>query len=307
MHRRVQIQTGSTMNQLRSGFTLLEILVVVAIISILVGITTMVGTAVINSGKKQSALGIIGSLDEALAAYIDVKGEVPPALVEVPYAQVPSQIQGDLGGAGDDGVEPSAYYPAIDGRARDDLASDLTEVNSVGLFIQSARVVPRVDEIINSINPKFVQNYSADEDFQPFLLTVFDPWGNPMRYVHPKFDGIIERERRTLGDAGEPVNTVNPNKPFYTRGALPANATSTVRLKFIRRNRLLDIDYGGDGPAGGTTPAALSDYDLLPDSDGGKAVGNRPYFYSAGPDGDPSTIDDNIYLKTPQLVDPGVS
>ena len=29
------------------------------------------------------------------------------------------------------------------------------------------------------------------------------------------------------------------------------------------------------------------------DSDGGVCPGGQPYFYSAGPDGDPSTVEDN--------------
>ncbi|MGV6813454.1 MAG: type II secretion system protein [Phycisphaerales bacterium] len=307
-HRRPAHLNRSTSNppkqatHRRAGFTLLEILVVISIIALLVGISAMVGTAVINSGKNKSTQGILQSLDEALAAYMDQKGDIPPALVEVPYAKLPSAIKAQMPGS------VSAFYPAIDGRGMENLADELTMVNSVALFIQSASVVPASQEVINSISPKYVQNYSADETVQPFLLTVFDAWGNPIRYVHPKFDGIIERERRTLADAGEPVNIVNPNKPFFVAGALPEDSTTRVRMKFVRRNRLVDADFGDAGLSGGTTqPSALSDYDLLPDSDGGLTIGNRPYFYSAGPDGNPATLDDNIYTITPQHVDPGVN
>ncbi len=284
------------------GFTLLEILVVISIIALLVGITAMVGTAVIDSGKKKSTQGIIQSLDQALGAYVDQKGDIPPALVEVPFANLPESIKSDL-------VDGSAFYPAIDGQGMENLAGDLELVNSVALFIQSASIVPATQDIINGINPKYVQNFSANEEMQPFLLTVFDAWGNPIRYVHPKFDGIIERERRSLADAGEPVNLVNPNKPFFVAGALPEDAVTRVRMKFVRRNRLVDADFGDAGLSGGggLNPSALSDYDLIPDSDGGLTIGNKPYFYSAGPDGNPATIEDNIYTITPQHVDPGVN
>jgi prepilin-type N-terminal cleavage/methylation domain-containing protein len=285
-----------------NAFTLIEMLVVIAIIAVLVGITTMVGSAVINTGKKQATLGVIQSLDEALSSYIDAKGDIPPALVEIPYANLPPQIQGDMSG------DNSAFYPAIDGRGQENTSADLKIVNSVALFIQSASTVPEVQEHLNAINSKFLINYSADEAVQPFILTAFDAWGNPIRYVHPKFHGIIERERRTLGDAGEPVNIANPNKPFFVQGAMPVGATRRIRMKFVRRNRLIDADYGDDGPSqGGANPGALSDFDLLPDSDGGLTSGSKPYFYSAGPDGDPSTIEDNIYSSTPQLADPGVN
>ena len=35
------------------------------------------------------------------------------------------------------------------------------------------------------------------------------------------------------------------------------------------------------------------------DADCGFTPGNRPYFYSCGPDGKPDTIEDNIYLSEP--------
>ncbi len=283
-----------------TGFTLIELLVVVAIVGVLVAITTMVGSAVINTGKKQATLGVIQTLDEALAAYIDQIGDNPPALVEIPLAKLPQSIQGATG-------NESAFYPAVDGRAREGTSGDLTEVNSVSLFIESASSVAQVQTTLTGINSKFIKNYSADETIQPFLLTVFDAWDNPIRYVHPKFDGIIERERRALASAGEPVNIVNPNKPYFVAGALPLNATQRVRMKFIRRNRLVRADYGDQAPPpGGTIPQGLDEFDFLPDSDGGLTSGNRPYFYSAGPDGNPSTIEDNIYSNTPQFVDPKV-
>ncbi len=290
-----------TSNTQRTGFSLVELLVVISIIGILVAITTMVGSAVINNGKRQATLGVIQSLDQALTAYMDSKGSVPPALVEVPYANLPSSIQSAMPG------DVSAFYPAIDGRARENTSDELNEVNSVALFIQSASVVPAAQTVFTEMDSKFIQNYSPDEQVLPFLLTAFDAWGNPIRYVHPKFDGIIERDPRTLANAGEPVNIVNPNKPFFVAGALPMDATTRVRMKFIRRNRLVQADYNQVAPqATGLNQQQLSEFSLLPDSDGGLTVGNKPYFYSAGPDGDPSTIEDNIYSNSPQHVDPNV-
>jgi len=283
------------------AFTLLEILVVVAIVALLVAVTTMVGSAVVNSGKKKATLGVLQTLDSALAAYMDEKGEKPPALVEISYAQLPENFPDAQSGE-------SLYFPAIDGRGRESTSDDLFEVNSVALFIESAKVVPSTQNIVNSINPKFLQNWSPSEDYFPFMLTAFDAWENPIRYVHPKFDGIVEREGRSLGDAGEPVNIINPNKPFFVTGALPMNPARRVRMNFVRRNRLIDADFGDAGLSGGGGggPGALSDFELVPDSDGGITSGDRPYFYSAGPDGNPATIEDNIYITPPQLADPGV-
>ena len=299
--------TPSITRSAKAGFTLVEILVVISIIAILVAITTMVGTAVVNTGKKHATMGVLQTLDEALAAYMDKRGDVPPALVEVPYASLPSSIQGAVGSSNN--VGNSAYYPAIDGRGRETTSDQLNTVNSVALFIESAKAVPETQEIINQINAKYLQNFSADEKVQPFLLTAFDAWGNPIRYVHPKFDGIVEREPRRLGDPGEPVNLVNPNKPYFVAGALPVNAANRLRMKFVRRNYLIREDYKGGLPptGGGVNPQQFSDFDLLPDSDGGLTAAGRPYFYSAGPDGNPATIEDNIYITAPQHQDPGVN
>jgi len=287
----------------RAAFTLVEILVVIAIIAVLVAITTLVGSAVVDTGKKRATQGVLQTLDSALAAYIDSKGDNPPALVPIPYASLPTALQGDYS------IDESAYYPAIDGRGRESTSGDLKEVNSVALFIESSKVVPSTQEIINSINPKYLRVYTADEEIQPQLLTAFDAWGNPIRYVHPKFDGIIEGERRSLGDAGRPVNIINPNKPFFVAGALPMNPGRSVRMNFVRRNRLIDADFGDGGlnSGGGLNLGGLADFELLPDSDGGLTTGNRPYFYSAGPDGNPATLEDNIYLAPPQHADPGVN
>lgn len=284
----------------RRAFTLIEILVVVAIVAVLVAITTVVGTAVIDSGKKRATQGVLQTLDAALAAYMDQKGEIPPALVEIPPAKVPDALPNTVSGE-------SVFYPAIDGRGRETTSDELFEVNSVALFIESARTVPETQDIIDSISPRFLQNFSPDETYFPFLLTAFDAWGNPIRYVHPKFDGIIECERRSLGDAGEPVNIIK--KPYFVVGALPPNAARRVRMNFVRRNRLVDADFGDDGLSGGggLNMGALSDFDLLPDSDGGLTAGDRPYFYSAGPDGNPATLEDNIYLTPVQHADPGIN
>ena len=93
-------------------------------------------------------------------------------------------------------------------------------------------------------------------------------------------------------------------------GALPLDAANVIRMKFVRRNRLVDADFGDaglSGSEGGMNMGGISDFDLVPDSDGGITSGNRPYFYSAGPDGNPATLDDNVYINPVQHADPGVN
>jgi prepilin-type N-terminal cleavage/methylation domain-containing protein len=274
----------------RHAFTLVEILVVIAIIAILVAITTMVGTAVVNTGKKQATQGILQTLDSALAAYIDAKGENPPALVPVPWSNLAEPIRTQY--TSDEFV----YYPAIDGRGREGTTGDLNEVNSVALFIESARAVPSTQDIINSINPRYVQNFSADPKVQPFLLTAFDAWGNPIRYVHPKLDGVIQDSDRGLGDNGMFIDIIPDDSTddsiYFIYGSLPD--INLIQIQEVRRNFI--------------TADELQNFpNIQTDSDGGLTAGNRPYFYSAGPDGNPATIEDNIYLNPVQHADPGVN
>ncbi len=283
-HRSLTLD-GNSRDGTRGGFTLLEMLIVIGLVALLVGLSAMVGSSVINSGKKKATFGVIQTLDTALAAYIDQKGTNPPALVEIPYAELSPSLQTAMS-------NESAFYPAIDGSGGQ-VPGDLSPVNSVALFLKSASVVPQAQSLISAMNSKYVSIYSADENVMPSMLTVFDAWGNPIRYVHPKFDGIIEDAPRALGDEGDAIDVTDQAMGFFVAGALPGNPQDRVRMYQIRRNRLIKADRD--------TP------DLVPDSDGGLTSGNRPYFYSAGPDGDPSTLEDNVYSNAPDHADPGVN
>jgi hypothetical protein len=102
---------------------------------------------------------------------------------------------------------------------------------------------------------------------------VFDAWGHPLRFVHPAFKGTIYGTRGSSGNS--------PDQPTDVSAVLGNAPPGTQYIcAQIRRNKTTD----GGGP----------------DSDGGIPPTTRPYFYSAGPDGDPSTQDDNIYIAKPK-------
>jgi hypothetical protein len=63
---------------------------------------------------------------------------------------------------------------------------------------------------------------------------------------------------------------------------------------------VVDILGSAPSPATGYYPAEIRRDPAQKDADGGLTT-NRPYFYSAGPDGDPSTIEDNVYTVQPQI------
>jgi hypothetical protein len=91
--------------------------------------------------------------------------------------------------------------------------------------------------------------------------TAFDPWGNPIRYVHPVFDGLLFGPDNDLTDPDAEVRLVDDLR------LLPPRDGTMWAIERIRRN------------------AESDDPDESGDSDGGICRGDHPYFYSAGPDG----------------------
>jgi len=287
------------------AFTMIEIVMVVAIIALLAAITIRVGASMADSGRIRATEGVLQVLDQALDDYISSTGSIPSALVEIKLQeQIDTQDVGDI-----------VYYPAIDGVLdleipRDDPDSPLRhyKVNSVGLFLASIKHASDIGGLTSQIDSSLIRMYdvddqstNTDEDLQPEMLTVFDAWGNPIRYVHPKFDGVIEdsvnqADRRQLGEPGDFLDVFDVNLGFFTAEYRPQD----LELPFVdvRRNKILQVDQEEARSVGG------SGYPIETDSDGGTCPTQRPYFYSAGPDGDPSTTDDNVYTTVPEFIDP---
>lgn len=292
----------------RAGFTLTEMVVVVALTASIAAIGIRVGSTMVDSGRASATQDVLRVLDRSVDEYINATGSIPPAIARITLEQ-------DLGTthiAGD-----TVFYPVIDGRIEvvipgSDPARNY-QINSIGLYLNSIKRSADISSLLESIDGDFTRNYNAgvdpaspgqDLDLQPEMLTVFDSWGNPIRYVHPKFDGIIEQAngaRRGLGEAGgflDVFDTTNSGPGLFTAEYLPANlADLPFNNISIRRNKILRIDQEEARTGGLSFPVET-------DSDGGVCPSQRPYFYSCGPDGDPATIEDNIYSTTPKFVDP---
>lgn len=283
----VNRRANQSVNQkpaLPGAFTLVELLIVIGIIMILVALTIGVGSSVAEAGRRRATTAALQVLDQTLDKYIDIQGEIPPALAEVPPNKMPSG-----GFSGDD----AGYYPVVDGVS----GADKTPINTVGLYLLEAQDVAGIQDILAGIDQKFVRTYrpmvsergdAQSTETQPELLTVFDAWGNPLRMVHPRFDGVILKSPRAVGEEGAGVKVNEPANGFFVPAELPPNPNRQFVIKSVRRNALGEEDY-------------RSNPDLVGDSDGGICPGPRPYFYSAGPDGDPSTTEDNVYTTEPRF------
>ncbi len=275
-------------NPLRAGaFTLIELLVVIVVISVLLTLVIAVGSKVTGASKANLTGDLIRTLDMSLESYMgDNNSEIPPASVLVRELN-PGNPDTDT------------IMPIIDGVS--DTSEGLIVVNSVGLYLRAIDGSGAGDELVRGINAKHVRLYAptSPDDLSPAtsphpeLTTVFDAWDQPIRFVHPKFHGeILEIENRPVGTPGMSVTVRDmndpPNNGFFYDPRVAANIAPD--FADIRRNFI-------------TTADREADADLVGDGDGGICVGGRPYFYSMGPDADPSKRDDNVYSTEPQFLE----
>ena len=305
-----------------AGFSLVELLVVITIIGVLLAIGLVVGERVTTAAQKTATQGKLVVLDQALAAYqSDRGGANPPAMVRVsdPELTNPSDWRYMLL------ADAAEFGSNLSRNAIDPM------VNSMGAFIAATDSIPSVRAIIEETSPPPLPYRALGTD-QAEVPTVFDAFkakprvnadaiqggqrladafasrvnqagNNPIRFVHPSFDGrfTIGESRRT-GEAGGPIDLLNLQTGTYSFSGIqpPAVLSSgsvgdTLGLysgvTSIRRNFLTDADR--ENWSGRTLP--------IGDSDGGQCPNGQPYFYSPGPDGDPSTLEDNVYSIRPNL------
>ncbi len=246
----------------RAGFTLIELLIVIGIISLLVATTLLVGGAAVSGAKRGATEDTLRVLDAALEQYIANQDGIPGALVQDPR---PGRTTFLLPVA--DVRSMSDNEPASDGRL-----GGQPMIDSVALFLVQANAVPDAKKSLEQLPQKFVRQRTTTLSALPLTITsVFDAWGEPIRYVHPQFSGRI------------PVRAINAPELLG-----PPPAGKQYGVSDLRRN---NVSVNG-------TPTSQQD---IADGDGGKCIGGRPYFYSAGPDKDPSTTDDNVYLIAPPV------
>jgi type II secretory pathway pseudopilin PulG len=236
---------------------MIELLVVVGIIGVLATIGLAVASKVTNTGRIRATEDTIKVLDGILAEYVNAKGGIPPKELADP-----------------DPTQKNRYL-LFDGRL--DGLTDYTQPanQSVAYFLAVASEVPAVDALIKGMDSKLVKSVTigvGDPKIQ--TVAVLDGFGNPIRFVHPAFDGGYGQYWDATGSS---LNS--------SRAGLDYQPTGLPTMTLRRSYRPYDPSGAKDGWIG--------------DADEGICPGNSPYFYSAGPDGDPGTRDDNIYSIKP--------
>jgi prepilin-type N-terminal cleavage/methylation domain-containing protein len=262
------------------GFTLVEILVVMAIIAILITISVVLAGRVTQGGRVRATENLIKVLDNALTSYMADR-----------ESKVPAVFRDDAG----------EVFPLWDGREDANNAVDRDAhpaEPSLAMFLFVARDVPAIDTMIKGIDARFLKTlpdlrtpaaHNNPLRMRPAAgqapvvvsgITVLDAWGRPIRFVHPAWDGGGGR---------------------YWDGSSLQSARSLITF---------DVDSDGNvGEAGEGIRRSYRPFepDSVPvstpvgDADEGICVNGRPYFYSAGPDGDPGTREDNVYSFRPEF------
>ncbi len=276
----------------RRAFTLIELLVVILIIALLVGISVAVGRTVIGGGKVGQTTNVIRALEVVLGDYTSSQGRIPDPYVLIPHTE-------------------AVYFPVMDGRNMEIndsgvVPSGYQMINSVGLFqFQMAQSQVSM-EALEGLDAKFRRMYSpySNPTAGHEIPTVFDAWGNPIRYVHPAWDGTIVGP-----DLDSPANP--PVQGISVETAAPL---LDVRLPSGSQWGITEVRRNNRDT--GSPPERAEQF---ADSDGGVSANQRPYFYSAGPDGrvgfadsngngrlDPGETDynaDNVYTVKPLFRD----
>lgn len=270
------------------GFTLIELVVVMGIIALLVSITLVVGASVAASARGRKTKDAIRVMDASLTEYIADRGKMPsPTVLEPKSGHYPD--------------DERLLVPVADAvfDTTDPVSPRL--INSIGFYMLQLEDSAGANAQIQSLSDDFVQlmptyTPTSEGDIRGSeaeihengdhagIPTVMDGWGRPLRYVHPRYDGQVGAgaDARRKGRAGTPYNVTD---------ILVGQDEDELAIKKIRRNKIMEEEY--------------TDLDLTQrDGDGGVCPGDRPYFYSAGADGDPSTVDNNVYSTTPTFTVP---
>ena len=271
------------------GLTLIELLVVIVIIGILASITVTVASRVSQGGKVTVTQDALKIADQALNSYVQEVGAIPPPIFEDPRDK-----------------DRTRLIPVADARNMSTGvgATDRVMINSCGLFMYQATKDAGLTGLFAGVDAKLMTRYDPDRKDgaytddsmdqmavaptsftdQPRIPTLLDGFGRPLRYVHPAFGGFITGPNRL-------------NSTYNGVAAVDMDAADMFQSWTRRDGRVYTFSYDRIRRNASPTPTAAGNPnpEFQADSDGGRPVGNRPYFYSAGADGDPSTIDDNVY------------
>lgn len=203
------------------AFTLIEVLVVIAIIGLLSAIALVVGSKVTSGGQDRLTADTIRMLDMALNGYLaDRSGKFPSYLEDT--AQSPRK------------------FPIIDGWAGAANAAQPVEP-TIAMFVHLASEVSSVDSTIKGIETKQLirgdirrsSDNMVARDAAGNISGVFvnDAWGRQIRFVVPAFHG----GHGPFVNAAGNVNNMRPLRTVKLEGNLTADYSRSYRPARAKR------------------------------------------------------------------------
>lgn len=265
----------------RSAFTLVELLVVVGIIGVLVAIVIGVAASVAEGGRARATEGVLRALDQSLDIFVEQRGGIPDALIAAPPGRLENAPP-----------DRQVVLPLVDGVTQD-TDNEWMHIPSVGVYLLIAEEIPQIQSLLAELDPsQIVRTQASFPGARVEMTTIIDAWGNPIRMVHPRFHGVITSNGQFAGEDLGANNNVFVTQQEWNRFRDFLPAFDLIRRLAPTREEWAEL-----------TPAEIEQHfaGAVGDSDGGLCPTPRPYFYSAGPDGDPATIDDNVYTTRPRF------
>jgi len=197
----VHIEFNGVMNlhNRRSGFTLIEMLIVIGLIVVLGSLTILTGRKMIVQGRIRQTQAILENLDSALTEY------------EAEYKSMPvwtgDYKQGD----------PESYHPAKRYKEGGTVRPE------VAVFLAQAQGIEGVDNVLKAIGPEYLLDRLTiyEEGDAPLAgevheldtrLSVRDSWGMEILFVHPDHtDQNWGDDNGAVEVYGKPVS----NRPYF--------------------------------------------------------------------------------------------
>lgn len=310
------------------GFTLIEILMVIAVIAILSALGLAVTSRVISLNRAKTSENVVRALDQLLEGYVGAKGGLPPAIVSTTGSAALR-----IGTTTDAAVANARIYlPMIDGRFAGDTAtarartfpiapgdsgsgtSGLFDVErdppqpSTAIFLLAVKQAMGDLGVLNTLDSRFLRTQEAtawgwrddEEDVRQFGFvqrdqnpplygpTVRDAFGRAIRFAHPAFQGGFG--------------------PYYVPGT--GLVSTREGIDFARVSAFTELATGltGASRSGAFTRSAMpfdpGDPTLrngtpVGDGDEGSGPSRKPYFYATGPSGNPGDRSGNTYSVKP--------
>ncbi|MEM8834661.1 MAG: type II secretion system protein [Planctomycetota bacterium] len=234
--------------RLRRAFTLVELLVTVTVIVILTGIVLGVGASVIGGQKGRVTQSILLTLDRAYQEFVDTGGRLT-------YPLDPANI-----------ADPESYYAVPGETSR--LFESYNPVSSrqhplrpdAAVALRQMLTVRSVQDIVAEIPSQFTISTTvatgSDKERDP-TPSVLDAWADPDLWPVD----ILSTE----------INGTDPYPLYDTAGR-----TYMTTIYFV---------FPSTPARSAQQPNTFQEGNIAAEFLYGKAVNQRPYFMSAGPDG----------------------